>query len=131
MIILYSGTEKSGDYYIIPLPFKSEHQTMPNNYPLALKRLMCLRKRFLSNKKFHNDYLAFLDDMIFKGFVSRVTTHYPEGRNWYVPHHGVYHPTKKKIRFFHDCAATFQNTSLNKQLLQGFDLISQLIGILI
>ncbi|KAK5928662.1 hypothetical protein CgunFtcFv8_013710 [Champsocephalus gunnari] len=45
-------------------------------------------------------------------------------------HHGVYHPKKKKIRVVFDCAATFQGTSLNAQLLQGPDLTSTLVGVM-
>lgn len=42
----------------------------------------------------------------------------------YIPHHGVYHSQKKKIREVFACAASFQGTSVNTQLLQGPDLIS-------
>lgn len=52
------------------------------------------------------------------------------GKIWYIPRHGVYHPQKKKIRKVFDCAASFQGTSLNKQLLQGPDLTSLLIGVI-
>lgn len=50
---------------------------------------------------------------------------------WYIPHHGVYHPKKHKIRVVFDCNAAYQGTSLNKQLLQGPDLTDSLIGVLI
>lgn len=48
---------------------------------------------------------------------------------WYIPHHRVYHPKKKKIRIVFDCTATYQ-TSLNGQLLQGPDLTKMLIAVL-
>ena len=46
-----------------------------------------------------------------------------------LPHHRVYHPTKRKIRVVFDCGARYQGTSLNAQLLQGPDLTSSLIGV--
>ena len=47
------------------------------------------------------------------------------------PHHGVYHPCKPgKIRVVFDCSAEFHGTSLNKELLPGPDLTSQLVGVL-
>ncbi|GAA6087285.1 uncharacterized protein LOC112138581 [Tachysurus ichikawai] len=52
-----------------------------------------------------------------------------DGQIWYIPHHGVCHPTKKKICVVFDCGASFQETSLNAQLLQGPDLTSSLIGV--
>ena len=53
-----------------------------------------------------------------------------EGRTWYLPHHGVRHPVKQKLRVVFDCAASFGGTSLNQQLLQGPDLTSSLVGVL-
>lgn len=52
-----------------------------------------------------------------------------DGRIWYIPHHSVYHPTKRKIRVFFDCGASFQGTPLNARLLQGPDLTSSLIAV--
>ena len=50
---------------------------------------------------------------------------------WYIPHHAVYHPVKQKLRVVFNCAAPYQGTSLNDQLLQGPDLTSSLIGVVI
>jgi len=45
------------------------------------------------------------------------------GRIWYIPHHGVYHPKKPgKIRVVFDASAECKGESLNRQLLQGLDL---------
>ena len=49
---------------------------------------------------------------------------------WYMPHHGVLHPTKGKQRVVFDCAATFQSQSLNKALLSGPDLTNSVVGVL-
>ena len=50
---------------------------------------------------------------------------------WYFPHHPVTNPAKpEKVRMVFDCAATYQNTSLNQQLLQGPDRTNQLVGVL-
>lgn len=42
----------------------------------------------------------------------------------------MYHPKKKKIRVVFDCNATFQDVSLNGQLMQGPNLTNTLIGAL-
>ena len=50
---------------------------------------------------------------------------------WYIPHHGVYHPKKpSKIRVVFNCAAEYENESLNKHLLQGPDLTNNLTCVL-
>ena len=46
-------------------------------------------------------------------------------------HHGVYHPRKGKLQVVFDCGAEFKGTSLNEQLLQGPNLTSSLIGVLL
>ena len=49
----------------------------------------------------------------------------------YLPHCGVYHPCKRsKIRLVFDGSAKFQGTLLNKEVLPGPNLSSQLIGVL-
>ena len=49
-----------------------------------------------------------------------------------MPHHPVTHPQKpEKARIVFDCAAKFQNTSLNDQLLQGPDYTNSLVGVLL
>lgn len=53
------------------------------------------------------------------------------GRIWYIPHHGVYHPQKPdKIRVVFDASSEFKGESLNKHLLQGPDLTNNLVGVL-
>ena len=50
---------------------------------------------------------------------------------WYLAHHGVFHARKQKIRVVFDCSARFAGTSLNSHLLQGPDLINNLVGVLL
>ena len=106
---------------------------MPNNRRIAEQRALNLRRRFNGDASFHVDYTVFMDDIISKGYAQRVPAEHLEcsdGRVWYLPHHGVSHPKKKKIRVVFDCAATFQGTSLNDQLLQGPDFTSTLTGVM-
>lgn len=49
----------------------------------------------------------------------------------YIPHHGVYHPRKSKLRVVFDCGAKYKGTSLIDHLLQGPNLTSSLIGVLL
>ena len=50
---------------------------------------------------------------------------------WHLPHHGVLHPRKKKLRVVLDCSSKFQGKSINDQLLQGPNITNSLIGTLI
>lgn len=63
-----------------------------------------------------------MNQILEKGYAVKVPdekVNQDDGRVWYLPHHGVYHPKKKKLRVVFDCAARYQGTSLNEQLLQG------------
>ena len=53
-----------------------------------------------------------------------------EDLKWYIPHHGVYHPKKNKIRVVFDCSAKCKGTSLNDHLLSRPNLTNNLIGVL-
>ena len=50
---------------------------------------------------------------------------------WYLPHHGVYNQSKRKLRIVFDCSAKFKGVSLNDCLLQGPDLTNSLLGVLL
>ena len=52
-------------------------------------------------------------------------------RVWYVPHHPVFHPLKKKVRMVFDCAAVTDGVCLNDYLHTGPDLTNKLIGVLL
>lgn len=74
-----------------------------------------------------------MNDLIGKGYEERVTEgelEHSDGKVWYIPCHGVYHPTKEKIRVVFDYGANFQGTSFNFQLLKGLDLTSSLIRVM-
>ncbi|KAK3518715.1 hypothetical protein QTP70_008921 [Hemibagrus guttatus] len=120
-------------HYSIALPLKDRKISMPNNHNIAEQRTLNLKRRFLRDPLFHKDYTAFMDNLLSNGYAERVPTTdlaRSDGKVWYLPHHGVYHPKKRNIRVVFDCAASFQGASLNAQLLSGPDLTSTLIGVL-
>ena len=87
----------------------------------------------MKDAKLCEDYIALMNDIFIKGYAKKAEQdHCNKGRLWYIPHHGVYHPKKpNKIRVVFDCSAQFENTSLNKELLQGTELANTLVGVLI
>lgn len=118
-------------HYEIGLPLRKRIH-MPNNRRIVEQRALHLKKRLQKDSVFLTDYKDFLKDMVSKGYAEQVPAKdwmRSDGQIWYIPHHGVYHPTKKKIRVVFDCGASYQGTSLNAQLLQGPDLTSSLIGV--
>ena len=55
-----------------------------------------------------------------------------DGKVCYLPHHPVFHPRKPgKVRIVFDAASEYKHTSLNKNVLQGPDLMNNLAGVLL
>ena len=106
---------------------------MPNNKPQAEQRLAHLQRKFIRQPQFHREYKDFMHKVIDKNYAEMVPENElqtKDGKVWYIPHHGVYHPQKGKIRVVYDCAATYKGQSLNQNLLQGPDLTNSLMGVL-
>ena len=72
-----------------------------------------------------------MTDMIENDFCEKVPLYDINKPIWYIPHYGVYHRVKKKIRVVFDCSAKHNGRSLNDSLLTGPDLINSLLGILL
>ena len=83
--------------YHLPLPLRKEEPMLPNNRSMAVKRLKSVKNRMLRDGDYRNHYIKFMTNMLNMGHARRVDPHkvVPEGRIWYVPHHGVYHPKLK------------------------------------
>ncbi|KAK3085303.1 hypothetical protein FSP39_001304 [Pinctada imbricata] len=132
--IIEKGIHKSEGHYEMPLPFRDEMPRVRNNEEMALGRLQHLKKRFLRDRHYHQQYIDFMNDLLNKGFAEEVPseeTNRQDGREWYIPHHGVYHPQKPgKLRVVFDCSAKYMGQSLNDLLLQGPDQINLLSGVL-
>ncbi|XP_035980606.1 uncharacterized protein LOC118556656 isoform X5 [Fundulus heteroclitus] len=121
-------------HYVLDLPFRNKGIVMPHNYQVAEQRLASLKKKFLKNSQFRAEYTDFLSEVISNEHAELVPENEIErtdGRLWYIPHHGVYHPKKGTLRVVFDCGATYCGTSLNSELLPGPDLTSSLLGVLL
>ena len=134
MNIVDSSAVLKDGHYTLDLPFRHENSILPNNRCVAEQRLTSLKRKFGKNEVFKEEYISFLSDVIDQGYAEIVPAeelNQNDGRVWYIPHHGVYHPRKGKLRVVFDCGAVYKGTSLNCQLLPGPNLTNSLIGVLI
>ena len=125
--------KNSKGHWEMPLPFRNECQTMPNNRVQATQRLQGLLKTFARKPEMKADYLEFMGKIIDKGHASAIPSEEvppPPGRSWYLPYFATYHNTKRTIRVAFDSSCEFKGVSLNKVLLPGPDLMNNLIGVL-
>ncbi|XP_074641192.1 uncharacterized protein LOC141898938 [Tubulanus polymorphus] len=135
MTMMESNVKIENGQYQLPMPWRDKNLRFPNNIRHAEKRLSNLKNKLLKNDKFRHDYNVFMDNILAKGYAEQVPNEdlrLENGRIWYIPHHGVYHPKKpEKVRVVFDCPALYGGVSLNSQLLQGPDLTNTLVGVLI
>lgn len=121
-------------HYHLPLPFRDKDVTLPDNKEMAVQRAMGLSRRFTKDSAYASEYKAFMEDVLRKGYAEKVPPHQlqrNDGKVWYIPHHGVYHKKKGKLRVVFDCSSSYKGKSLNTELLQGPDLANPLLGILL
>ena len=131
--IMNRESSKEGNHHILPLPFRNQQPNFPNNRHVAMARLQYVRKRMARDQTFKTEYTKFIDNMISNRYAQKCLLDYNDksSKPWYLPHHGVFHPSKGKLRVVFDCSATYQEKSLNSELLQGPDLINGLLGVLL
>ena len=130
MKITSGGVHKaSNGHYELPLPLRDKKVHLPCIRKLTELRLKQLIRRFASNPRYKEDYVAFMEKTLEAGHDEEAPKQHELA--WYIPHHGVSHPKKpEKRRVVFDCSAEFQGYSLNCHLLQGPDLTNSLVGVL-
>ena len=104
---------------------------MPNNKENVLHRLKWVKKRMRKEEVFCKEYCEFMKKLFKAGHARKVPKERLSERAWYIPHHGVYHPAKKKLRVVFDCSAELDGVSLNSMLLQGPDFMNSMLGVLV
>lgn len=94
---------------------------MPNDRQIAYQRARNLMKRFEKYEEFFNEYKAFMNNVMARGYAEIVPQSELQpktGKLWYLRHHGVYHPRKNKLCVVFDCAAVYSGISLNREFFR-------------
>ena len=115
----------------IALPLRSPDLNLPANLALAKRRDCYLKRKFLKNSAFYEEYKQCIEDMISKGYVEKIEGKKgQDGPIWYIPHHGISHKnTPGKIRVVFDCSARYKRFCLNDHLLPGPEITNSLVGV--
>ena len=123
-------------HYQLPLLWKEPYKNqLPNNLPLAQRRLTSLKGRLQRDDNLRVKYAEVVESYLSKGYAREVQQAYLTESNdpiWYLPHHPVTNVHKpEKMRVVFDCAAKYNGLSLNDTLMKGPTFINNLIGGLI
>ena len=122
--------------YVIGLPWKKDPVNLPNNYPVAKRRLESLERSLKRNPTKAKKYSDTIREYESNGWARRLSETEIEntkGPLYYLPHHGIYRPEKKStpLRIVFDPACPYQGISLNSFLYMGPCLIGSLLGVLL
>lgn len=108
--IMDSSSELKDGRYQLPLPFEKNGIKMPNNRHLTEQRALSLKRKHKRTESFHQEYKAFMEGVISSGHAGLVPQdqlNLENGRQWYIPHYGVYHPRKGNLRVVFDYSGSY------------------------
>ncbi|XP_062533302.1 uncharacterized protein LOC134202288 [Armigeres subalbatus] len=133
--LLEDRTVLKGKRYETGLLWRYDNVRLPDSFPMALRRLQCLKKRMDKDFQLADALNKKIIDFVKKGYARKVTDeerskNFP--RTWYLPIFPVTNANKPgKIRMVWDAAAVAHGISLNSALLKGPDQLSELFTILV
>ena len=68
--IAKDGIHRTEDgHYELRLPIRDEATSLPDNREVALRRLNQLKRRFANDKQYREDYVKFMNEVIYKGYA--------------------------------------------------------------
>ena len=110
--------------YEISLPFKEDHETIPDNYSLSLQRCQSLIKRLRSKPEIMAEYNSVIDNQAKQGIIewvpeSELNNPQP-GSVHYLPHYEVVCSDKSitRVRIVYDGSSKRKNeVSLNETFI--------------
>lgn len=119
-------------HYQLPIPFRRGQPKLPDSKYMATQRLQHLARRLRRDETLAEQYRDGIQLLLDKGYAEpapeRPST---EPDVWFIPHHPVFNPKKKKARIVFDCAAKVAGMSLNDAVHTGPDLANSLVGVLL
>ena len=86
-------------HYELPLPFREKLPQLVYNREYVVKKANSIKQRMLKDKSFHDEYVEFVMKLIRLGYARKVKScDLQDKSGWWIPHHGVYHPSKGTLR---------------------------------
>ena len=131
--LLQNSVSMIDGHYQLPLPWRPNTLPPGDSLPIAKQRLISLQKRLKRDETLRQKYTEVIETYITKNYARQVPKEEFDNNStiWTLPHFPVYHPRKGKVRIVFDCAAKYKGVSLNDMLMQGPDLVCNLVGVLL
>ncbi|XP_056001808.1 uncharacterized protein LOC130048781 [Ostrea edulis] len=99
---------------------------------MALRRAMSFDRNLRSNPIKCKQVVDFMDKLLVNHHAELAPELPAVSERWYLPMFAVHHPKKpESVRVVFDSSAKYKDSSLNSVLLQGPDILNNLLGILL
>lgn len=126
----------NGERYVVKLPWKVGHGSLPSNYASSLSRLRSLQKKLKSEPDILKEYSSVISGQLKEGVVEKVAElNTPGHKVHYLPHHAVVRraaqTTKVRVVYDASCKSGKSSASLNDCLHVGPSLNPLLFDILV
>lgn len=131
--IMQRTTKRIDDKFETGLIWKSDDIIFPQNYKMALQRLISFEKKMARDHNLRRNVHNLICEYEAKGYIRKLHDDEPifGKRVWYLPIFTVHNINKPdKCRIVWDAAAEKDGISLNSELLKGPDLINPLPAVL-
>ena len=134
--IIVKSYQKVGNQWMIPYPWTKDPNLLPDNKPLAMKRLEATERRLQRNLDQAKAYQKQMEEMVEMKFSRKLTSEELEmykGPVHYIPHHAVLRPEKKStpVRIVFNSSSAYQGHRLNDYWMKGPDLLNNLFGVVL
>ena len=80
MMMVENGAKFVNGYYQLLLSLTNPALIMPNNRTMVEKRANYLKRQFMKNEKFLEDYQKFMNDILQKGYARVASETQPYGK---------------------------------------------------
>lgn len=121
--------------YVVALPFKDgKEYAFVGSKDVALRRFHSLERSLCRRPLLREQYVAFMEDYLQSGHMSRIPVGDLHSGKYYIPHHCVIRPESvtTKLRVVFDASARDStNTSLNERMLTGPKLQANIFALLL
>ncbi|XP_028404089.1 uncharacterized protein LOC114526762 [Dendronephthya gigantea] len=132
-----SDLKFNGQRYSVGLPWRENHDPLPSNYEVSIKRMKGQIRRLTKDPELLSEYDAIIKNQEQVGIIERVSKDEigPDSKVHYIPHQAVVRRDAKttKVRIVYDASAKAQKSSvsLNDCLHAGPSLNPLLFDILV
>lgn len=132
--ILKNEIKFNKNRYEVPILWKDEDYKFPNNYDKVYSRTKNLERSLMRKPEILNEYNKNIADYFSKGYISEISKDKVyEEYAFYIPHFPVVKVDRSttKVRIVFDCAAKYNDKSLNDNILCGPKLQNDIVAVLI